>query len=189
MRKRTKVLIGAAIAVLLVMAFAIPALARGPLGGDGYTDGICEGVCDGDNTRIGFGGYGASIGECEDVVAELTGYTEEEIQEMRLDGKSLVEIAAFANVDEETLIDALLEEHQTKLDELLDEGTITEDQYDTMLANMTERIEEMVNRTETGRPSWAGGFGMRGGFDRGYQSGDSETGFRGTCGGGMNRGR
>jgi hypothetical protein len=94
-----------------------------------------------------------------DAVCEILGLTPEQIQEQREAGQSLVQIAAAQNVSEDDLINAILEEKRTALQEQVAAGTITQEQADLRLAQMQERIRLAVNRTTIGAPEWAGNAG------------------------------
>ena len=174
MTKKVKWIIAAVVAGLLVMAIAIPVLAAGPTstpnptntGGPGWGNG---------------GGPGSMM---DDVVTKLLGMTEEQIQEQRLAGKSLVQIAATKNVSEDTLINAILAERKADLQKLVDAKTITQDQANQRLEFMKTQIKQMVERTTVGPPANRGmmnGFGQRGN--------DNGTVTPGTCpgSGGMMR--
>ena len=84
------------------------------------------------------------------VVANLTGLSVEEIQDLRQDGKSLAEIASTKNVAKDKLVDAILAAKKTVVDDLVKAGTLTQAQADTMLAKMKTQVSSSVDRTETG---------------------------------------
>jgi hypothetical protein len=100
-----------------------------------------------------------------DEVAEKLG-GQDAIHALRLEGQSLVQIAAAKGLDEQDLIDAILADKQAKLaaDDRLDP-----DQVELMIQNMTDRVKTMVNRTDVGPAFGQGGArgmmgqGMRGG--------------------------
>jgi urease accessory protein UreF len=139
--------------------------------------------------------YGCGAGikgdSASDEVSKLLGLTPEQIQEQRQAGKSLVQIAATKNVNEETLIDAILAGKQETIQKMIKAGTLTQAQADQRLAQMRERIQLAVNRTTVGPPSWAGanasgqnGTGNgRGGMRQGGLRGNQQncTGTPGTC--------
>ncbi len=91
-----------------------------------------------------------------DTVADLIGLSPEEIMELRQDGMSLAEIAAAQGVDEQTLTDALVAAATDRVQQKVDEGVITQEQADEILAQITDRMSDVVNRTEVGRPEFAG---------------------------------
>ena len=81
------------------------------------------------------------------VVSDLTGKSVADIQAERQDGKSLLEIAKVAKDD---LVNKILAAKKAVVDGLVKAGTLTQDQADTMLDNMAERVSTAVERTETG---------------------------------------
>jgi hypothetical protein len=83
-------------------------------------------------------------------VCELLGITQDELQLQRLDGLSMVEIAADYGVTEEELVEAIMAVKTANLQELVADGTITQEEADLMLQNMLERTYEMVNATQVG---------------------------------------
>lgn len=151
MSKKLKWLIGVVVAGLLILAIAVPALASGPTGtptpsGTTPPCGGCNGA-----------GYGQGLGGgMDDVVTGLLGMTEEQIQAERQAGKSMVQIAAAKNIDENTLINTILTDRKADLDKLVADQKITQVQADQMLTQMKDRVITMVNRTTTGAPEWAG---------------------------------
>ncbi|NLT28741.1 MAG: hypothetical protein GXX97_06720 [Dehalococcoidales bacterium] len=83
-------------------------------------------------------------------VCELLGITEDELQAQRLDGLSMVEIAAGYGVTEDELVEAIMAVKTANLQELVADGTITQEEADLMLQSMLERTCEMVNATQVG---------------------------------------
>jgi hypothetical protein len=148
MNRKMKWVIGGVAAGLLVMAIAIPALAAGPTSPGGVPTNATE--------RSGYANcQGVGFGPDEEVAA-LLGLTQEQIREQRQAGKSLVQIAEAQDVSEETLVNAIMEEKQTTLQNRVAAGTLTREQADLMLVQMKERVKLAVNRTTVGPPSWAG---------------------------------
>ncbi len=161
------------IAGILVIALAGTILAAGPLGGRDTSTGISG------NSFCGSGlGLGAGPDEA---VTKLLGMTQEQIQEQRQAGKSLVQIAATKTVNEATLINAIIADKQASLQKLVTAGTITQAQADQRLTQMKETVKLAVNRTTVGPPEWAGanGNGQRGSIMR--LSGN-QANCTGTCG-------
>jgi hypothetical protein len=149
MKKRTKVIAALFAALLLIAAIAIPAVAAGPFENERPGDGVCDGT--------GPAGHGAAAGAGSiQEVSELLGLSVDEIREQRLEGLSLVEIAEEKNISEDDLLNVILSARTDFIQLLVDEGKIDQEQADFMLSNAEERITEMINRTETGKPSWAG---------------------------------
>ena len=162
MSGKLKWFIGLVMAGVLVLAIAVPALAAGPNGTGTPAPSAAIppcGNCNGADYGQGFGGG------MDDVVTRLLGLTEEQIQEQRQAGKSLVQIAATKNVSEDALITAIIADRKADLDKLVADKKITQAQADQMLNQMKDRVKIMVNRTTVGPPEWAGkGTGAMGGM-------------------------
>jgi hypothetical protein len=170
------------IAGLLIVAVAGTIFAAGPSGAGGNSTGTTAAVNCG-------AGMGLGAGPDENVT-KLLGMTEEQIQEQRQAGKSLVQIAATKNISEATLINAIIAGKQDANQKLVAAGTITQAQADLRLAQMKDRVKLQVNRTTVGPPEWAGanGNGQKGmmGQGNGNQANCNGTGT-GTGTGGMKR--
>ena len=118
--------------------------AAGPMGGGG-----------------GHGMRGAGLS----TVAEILGLTEDEVRTAIEGGQTLAELADANGSSADELIDALVADLQTHLDEEVTEGDLTQDEADAKLADATERITEFVNNTQEAGP--AGGMGGPGGHGHG----------------------
>jgi polyhydroxyalkanoate synthesis regulator phasin len=77
--------------------------------------------------------------------AEIIGIENSELREGLADGATLAEIAEENGVDAQTLIDGLVAAVEEKLDELVADGRITEEQAAEIRENSPERIENFVN--------------------------------------------
>ena len=113
--------------------------------------------------RGGYGGHGGQVGfkTCTETVSNLVDLTTEEICELRQDGNSLADIAAANGVSLESLVDTVMADKVAEVEALVADGTITQAQADQMIARMTERIEDMLTRTESGPAQWGKGNGNR----------------------------
>ena len=131
MRKNLKWLIAAIVAGLLVMAIAIPVFAASPNGANSGTPTP--------TTQPGYGnGYCGGLGTgTSDAVTNLLGMTQEQIQEERQAGKSLVQIAADKNVTEEALINAIMAQKQEDVQNMVTAGTITQAQAEKVRYRMS----------------------------------------------------
>jgi hypothetical protein len=149
MGRKTKIL-GMAVAIAAVLAMVIggAAMAAGPVN-------TANGVSNNYGLGARFGGQGV----CPESVTELLGLTAEEIQAMRQEGLSLVEIAALQNVTEAQLMETIMAEKQLQIQERVTAGTLTEEQAALMLQNMEQNVLRAINRTTVGQPEWAGGQG------------------------------
>ncbi len=119
-----------------------------------------------------------------DIVADLTGLSTEEVAERRAGGESIEDIAASEGVDSADVVAAAIDTRKAALDELVADGTITQEQADEMLERMSTRLSERIDSTEAGRGGCGtgggrGGCGMGGG--RGGFGGPG--GGQGSCGG------
>ena len=93
----------------------------------------------------GHGGFGVERGE----VAELLGLEPDELGDLLRDGQSLADVATAQGVDVQTVIDTLVSSVKERLDEAVTNERLTQEEADAKLAEITERITEMVN---TARP-------------------------------------
>lgn len=109
----------------------------------------------------GPGGRGAGL----DAAATALGVTQEELMTALKDGQSIAEFAAAKGVDVQTVVDAMVADVKTHLDEEVAEGDLTQAEADTRLAEVTEKITAMVNG-EMPTPPPGGGRGP-GGHGRG----------------------
>jgi Spy/CpxP family protein refolding chaperone len=151
MKRILKVLgISLVLAGIVAAVLAGTAYAAGPQGNtNGNTPGYCQ---------------GQAGGPMIDSISKLLGMTKEQIQEQRLAGKSLVQIAATKNITEDALINAIVTERQTALQARVTAGQFTQAQADQQVTQMKDRVKEMVERTTTGQPNGANcnGNGMLG---------------------------
>jgi hypothetical protein len=169
-----KLLAIAVIAAALAALLATSAFAAGPTtptaptgqagSGFGYGPGqgihtpgtgLAQGAAQGMGVRRGAPEW---AGDNEDV-AKILGLTVEQLQAERLSGKSLAQIAGD---NKDTLIAQLLEARTASVNDLLKAGKITQAQADYMSSNMAEHVKSMVERTNVGRPAFAGQSPMAG---------------------------
>jgi uncharacterized protein YidB (DUF937 family) len=94
-----------------------------------------------------FGRGGPGMGS--EALTGLLGLTAEEIHTQLHDGKTLAEIATAQGVDVQAVVDALVAELDTRLDEAVANGRIDQAEADEKAADATEKITDMVNN---GRP-------------------------------------
>ncbi|MFD1178842.1 hypothetical protein ACFQ3W_21425 [Paenibacillus puldeungensis] len=102
-------------------------------------------------------GIGFMHGSSEELAAAL-GLTTDKLQEAMKSGKTLASIAAEQNVDVTTIINLLVEKEKEQLATCLKDGKITQTEYDSRLADVTDRVTKMVN----GQLPDKSGFGHRG---------------------------
>jgi hypothetical protein len=158
MKKKLLVALGLLLVTgLLIVSVGATTLSANPANGSGTCgSGNGTGICTGTGDCIGGSGFDASSDVCV-VVCDLLGITQDELQSLRQDGLSLVEIAADYGVSEEELVAAIMEVKTDYVEALVADGTITQEQADVMLANMLERTYEMVNATDIGHYGGKGG--------------------------------
>ena len=100
-------------------------------------------------------GFAGSVRNIMDKIATYLGITEDELKTERQAGKSLTEIADANGVTQEALVNFITSDRAEQLQAFLDEGKIDQERYETMINRFSERVTEMVERTETGPRSEA----------------------------------
>jgi hypothetical protein len=138
--------------------------------------GAAGAACEGSGLKLGPMMRDAG-GRLLDIVADLTGLTTEEVAEQRAGGASISDIAASEGVEADAVVDAALDARKTALEELVADGTITQEQADEMLERMSTRLSDRITSTETGRNGCGAGVG-RGSRGGGRGQGG---GFCGAC--------
>lgn len=147
---------------------------------------VSAGTSSGTAQRSGFGkGQGIAIGQnfkdFEKDVASYIGISVETLQTERASGKSLAAIAVEHGKTEDALIQFVVSKKTAYLNDLLSQGKITQTQYDNAVKTLTERTKTMVERTETGRPTFARNTGSsQGNMQRGTATSRRGLG-NGTC--------
>ncbi|MHB9004341.1 MAG: hypothetical protein ACYC6C_09820 [Coriobacteriia bacterium] len=135
----------------------------------------------------GTGGYGLRMGSAmrdagarmADILADLTGLSAEDIQERRVEGESVAEIAKSEGVETADVVDRAIEARKSILDAKVADGTIDEATRDEILARMTERLNERITSDQTGR--MGGGNGGACGIGGGGRGAGAGTGACGSC--------
>ncbi len=102
-------------------------------------------------------GWGSSA--VTQALEKLTGMKSEDVIAQRQAGKSVVQIAKEKGVAEDAVVKEVLAARKASLDEAVKAGRITQERADYMLNNMTERVKDGLNRTETGPRGDAGRMG------------------------------
>ncbi|MFC1946098.1 hypothetical protein ACFLW1_02745 [Chloroflexota bacterium] len=173
MKKGLK-LLGIAVGVAAIMALSLSGTVFADTSEETETTAFCGGY--------GFGGFHGEEAACSEVLGELLGLTPEALCELRQAGQSLVEIAAANGVSAEALTEAIMAEKTATVQARVAEGTLTQEQADLMLQQMTQRTEQAINRTATGPAEWRMGHG-RGMSGEGAGTGLANRwgGQRGAC--------
>ena len=114
----------------------------------------------------GMGGFGGLMGQGEDVVAKALGITTDELRTDLKNGQSIADIAKAKGVDPSTVVQAIVDATNAKLDDAVKAGKLTQDQADKIKANETQMVTDLVN----GKSPF-GGKGMFGGHGPGMGHG------------------
>jgi hypothetical protein len=80
------------------------------------------------------------------VVTDTLGVSRQELREAMKGGQTLAQYATSLGKDPQTLVDALTGAANTKLDELVADGTITQERADTVKSKLPGRIDKLMNR-------------------------------------------
>jgi len=164
MKKKFK-MIGLALGIAALLALTL-----------GTTVLAANGESNAESTARANGWHGGQVGfaSCTETVSDLLGLTTEEICELRTDGNSLADIAAANGVTVDVLVDAVMADKIAEVEALVADGTITQAQADQMVERMTERVEDMLTRTESGPAQWG-------------KANDNRMAAQGECAGTTNR--
>lgn len=95
-----------------------------------------------------------------ETLTSVLGVSEDDLQAAREAGQSVADIAAAQGVDLQTVIDALVDNAQTRLDAKIAGGDIDAERAAEISASIEERVTARVNGE---RPEGHGGRGHRGG--------------------------
>jgi len=130
----------------------------------------------------GPGDRGGRIGAGLDVVATALGMTVDDLRTALQDGSTIRELATAAGVDPQTVVDAIVAEATTRLDERVAAGDMTQDEADAKLATITERATALLDATGPLGGDMHGGPGMHGRGDHGDRDDDAanDTGTSGS---------
>lgn len=121
--------------------------------------------------RIGGGirdRIGGHLREGSEILSQVLGLDQAGLVSALMSGQSVAQIAEAQGVDLQVVIDALVAEARTHTAEAVESGRITQEQADEKLADVEQRITEMVQLTPP--TGGLGGFGGPGG-DRGGRHG------------------
>lgn len=136
-------------------------------------------------------GYGLQMnrnfGSMQADLAEFLGISQEDLQAERQSGKSLVQIASEKGVSEQELVDYVIGQRKARIDQMVSDGKITQEQADQHEQMMAERVKENLNRTDVGpngfgnggRGNKAAGEGAGAGMGKGPGNGQGNCGAPG----------
>ncbi|RIX50098.1 hypothetical protein D3P08_21335 [Paenibacillus nanensis] len=108
------------------------------------------------------GDHGVRVKLDEAEIAKLLGVTEDELNTERKAGKSLAAIAEAKGIDVQSVIDLAAKQLTANLNEKLESGKVTQEQYDADIAGVADKAADYVNNTFAGKGG-KGGFGGRSG--------------------------
>ena len=80
-----------------------------------------------------------------EAAAKVLGVSTDDLAAALKDGKSMADVAKEKGVDVQKVIDALVKEAQTRLDQAVTDGKLTQEKADAAKATVTERVTAMVN--------------------------------------------
>ncbi len=130
----------------------------------------------------------AGLGVVSDVIEDLIGLTRDEIHALRLEGKTLSEIANEQGVTDQELIDAIVTARTEVIDQAVADGDLTQEQAEWLVERAEALAPFQITNPFTGERAegWFGGRmgrmprgGMRGGGFGGacpYVTPEAETG-------------
>ncbi len=116
--------------------------------------------------RQGWRATGQQAQTCLRAAADLTGLSITEIQSERAQGKSLAAVAESRGISKQTMIDQVVAQRTSALDELKADNQISTAQYEACLANMQQRLQSNLERTDIGPNKGQSQRSQRGGMDR-----------------------
>ncbi len=148
MNKRVLMVVGMALVLFVSVLLVAPsAMAQGP--GEGFQPGRGGQRGEGMGPRMG-GKDGAPHAPPHlETIAEALGMTTEDLMSELQDGQSVAEVAEAQGVDLDTVVDAVLAEIEERLDTLVENGRLTQEEADERLENARERVTERMNQTRT----------------------------------------
>jgi len=80
------------------------------------------------------------------VVTDTLGVSLEDLRTAMQSGQTLTQYATSLGKDPQTLVDALTNAANAKLDQLVADGTITQERADTVKGKLPARIDKLMNR-------------------------------------------
>jgi len=80
------------------------------------------------------------------VITDTLGVSRQDLRTAMKGGQTLSEYATSLGKDPQTLVDALTNAATTKLDQLVSDGTMTQERADTVKGKLPARIDKLVNR-------------------------------------------
>lgn len=120
------------------------------------------------------GGRGGGMrgGPGLEAAATALGVTEDELRTELQGGSSIAEVAAAKGVDVQTVIDSMVASATERINAKVADGSITQAEADTKLADLTQHVTDRVNGVAP-EGGMGGGMGRRGGH--GGDDADADT--------------
>ncbi len=115
---------------------------------DAVTAHMIESRSEGVGGGRGHGGpgkFGGRDGARSEALAEVLGIDAETLREELSSGSTIADLAAANGVSVDDVVAALTAEAQTRIDEAVAEGKITQEEADAKLAEIETKISERVN--------------------------------------------
>lgn len=115
--------------------------------------------------EAGIGARGGHHGGRLDLGAAATALdmTEEELRTaLEAEGATLAQVAEDQGVEVEALVDALVQAHEERIAQAVEDGRLTQEQADERLADLEERVTERVTTARPDRPMGGGHRGPHG---------------------------
>lgn len=110
----------------------------------------------------GFGGRGNFM-NIDEAAAAVLGLSEDDLHAALIDGQTLAGVAQAHGMSTDDLKSALKDNVTTELQAELDAGDITQDQYDSITADLDAKLDGFINRSLERGPHFGGGGHFRGG--------------------------
>lgn len=127
------------------------------------------GTCPMSGAQMGssYGMRGYDSESMHNIIAESLGLTSAELRDARYAGKSIAELAEEKGVSIDELVAKLIDSRKAYMEQQVNEGLITKEQMDTMIANMEVGMKTAIENENFGLMHGHGG-GMGMGHHRGY---------------------
>jgi hypothetical protein len=103
------------------------------------------------------GGFGLSK-----AITDLLGLTPGQLLDARAAGKTLLDIAKDKGITEQQLVDAIVADHKTTLDQAVKDSKMTQEQADWLLGVMKAVAPFQLTNPFAGKQGWGMGMGMMG---------------------------
>jgi polyhydroxyalkanoate synthesis regulator phasin len=105
-------------------------------------------------------GHGGGFGDCGplgvrfslDTIAGTLGMSIEDLRSELRDGTPLTDIIAAQGSTVDEVVDALVADAESRLDQAVTDGQLTREQADEVLAGLSDRLTEMFESDVSGRP-------------------------------------